>query len=275
MRRVRPGEPLHLSPRALTFLELDGIGFAAERGRFDPKTTSFVADELGPVFELGLLAKSKTLPWPGNDLWLAMNGISPLIGALSNRRHQWVCPSSRAVGVYRTFATPDEEGLSWVQFGLAIRAAAIAAGFSNNLAAQLVGAIGEMQDNIYQHSQAPQTGIVAFKARPGALEFVVCDSGIGVLKSLTSCSEFQDVAGHGEALRLTLSDGVSRHGRDSGRGLGYRPLFTGLANLRGVLRFRSGDYALTIEGENPGAIPAKLGQKTSLQGFFASVTCRC
>jgi hypothetical protein len=204
-----------------------------------------------------------------------MNGISGIIAALSDRAHQWVCPSTRALGVYRTYATPREEDLTWVQFGLAMQFGAVCAGFSRNVAAQLVGAIGEMQDNVYQHSQSPRTGIIAFRSRSGCFEFVVCDSGIGVLKSLTSCPDFRHVTDHGEALRLALSDGVSRHGRQSGRGLGYRPLFTGLANLRGALRFRSGDYALTIEGENPGILPSKLGQKPRLQGFFASVTCRC
>jgi hypothetical protein len=32
------------------------------------------------------------------------------------------------------------------------------------------------------------------------------------------------------------------------RGNGFRPLFQGLANLNGTLRFRSGDQALTMDG---------------------------
>lgn len=263
------------SLQPLTFSALDGLGFAAQRGRFDPATASFVVADLGPVFELGLLAKSKTLPWPGTSTWLSMDGIAPLITALSGRSHQWVCPNSRAAGVYRTYATPQEDDLHWVKFGVAIQFAAVSAGFSKNIAAQLVGAIGEMQSNIYEHSGAPQTGIVAFRGRSGTFEFVVCDSGIGVLQSLTSCPDFQGVIDHGEALQLTLSDGVSRYGRNSGRGLGFQPLFTGLANLNGALRFRSGDYALTIEGDNPQSLPARLWQKPRIQGFFASVTCRC
>ena len=263
------------TPQTLTFSELDGLGFAAERGRFDPSATSYIAADLGPVFELGLLAKSKTLPWPGNSTWLAMNGIQPLMTALSGRSHQWVCPASRAAGVYRTYATPQEDDLHWVKFGVALQFVAVSSGFARNVAAQLVGAIGEMQSNIYEHSQASQTGIVAFRGRHGTFEFVVCDSGIGVLQSLTSCPDFQGVIDHGEALQLTLSDGVSRYGRNSGRGLGFQPLFTGLANLNGALRFRSGDYALTIEGDNPQSIPARLWQKPKVQGFLASVTCRC
>ena len=204
-----------------------------------------------------------------------MNGIAPLISALANRNHQWVCPTTKAAGIYRTYATPQEDDLHWVKFGVAIQFAAVSAGFSRPVAAQLVGAIGEMQSNIYEHSRAPRTGIIAFRGKSGTFEFVVCDSGIGVLESLTTCAEFRGVTNYGEALQLTLSDGVSRYGGSSGRGLGFQPLFTGLANLSGALRFRSGDYALTIEGDDPRSLPARLWQKPTIQGFFASLTCRC
>ena len=78
---------------------------------------------------------------------------------------------------------------------------------------------------------------------------------------------------HGEALRLTLTDGVSRHGSGTGRGRGFRPLFIGIANLNGSLRFRSGDHALIIDGRNPSLMAARLAQKPTIGGFFASVKC--
>ncbi|MFN7541669.1 MAG: hypothetical protein ACK5TN_02585 [Acidobacteriota bacterium] len=262
-------------PAPLTFDAVDGIGFAAERERFNPSTLSLAADELGPLFELGLLAKSRLVRWPGRASWLSMNGLSPLMDALEQRKDRWICPATRGTALFRTSAAPSSDDQHWVEFCYAMQRAADAAGFASSPAAQLVGAIGEMQDNIYQHSGAPETGLVAFRATPGVLEWVVCDSGIGVLRSLTSCSEFAHVVDDGEALKLTLSDGVSRHGRASGRGLGYQPLFTGLANLRGSLRFRSGNYALTIEGVNPGTLPSKLAQKARLSGFLISVRCRC
>lgn len=259
----------------LTYTELDGIGFAAERGRFDPTRAHFVAHELGPVFELGLLARSRVIKWPGNSSWLIYDGLAPLGAALSSRSRQWICPTTRSSGVYRCRATPEEESDTWVQFSFAAQAAAIASGFGRDVAAQLVGALGEMQSNIHEHSQQATTGVVAFRGTPGVFEFVVCDRGIGVLKSLQACPAYSSLVDHGQALKLTLSDGVSRFGPNSGRGLGFRPLFTGLANLNGLLRFRSGDYALTIEGRNPGAIPSKLGQKPTVHGFLASVTCNC
>jgi hypothetical protein len=265
---------LNQTHRPLTFCELDGLAFAAERSRFNTDGLSLVANELGPVFELGLLAKSGLLPWPGTSTWLMLDGLRPLLDALSNRRHQWLCPNTRSTGIYRTYTTPPPGEPSWVEFGVATQYAVIGAGFPRDIAAQLVGAIGEMQSNIYEHSRSSRTGIVAFKAAPGVFEFVICDRGIGVLQSLRSCPEHAQLADHGQALRLVVSAGISRHGTNTGHGFGFHPLFTGLANLNGNLRFRSGDYALTMDGHNPVAIPAKLWQKPSINGFFIAVICR-
>jgi hypothetical protein len=269
------GEALNQSRPPFTYSDLDGLAFAAERSLFDPSSLSFAACDLGPVFELGLLAKSGLLPWPRGSSWLLLDGAEPVVTALSKRKHLWVCPNTRRIGLYRTYTAPQQDETHWVQFGVAAQYAAAQAGFSRDVTAQLVGAIGEMQSNIYEHSQASVTGIVTFRAAPGVFEFVVSDRGIGALESLKGCPAYSNLAGHGQALKLALTDGISRHGPLSGRGLGYRPLFRGLSNLNGALRFRSGDYALTIDGQNAGAIPAKLWQKPMLKGFFASVICHC
>ncbi len=70
-----------------------------------------------------------------------------------------------------------------------------------------------------------------------------------------------------------LKDGVSRYGKDTSHGNGFRALFRGLANLNGELRFRSGDQAVTIDGINPRNIPATTSEKVPLIGFVASVIC--
>lgn len=105
-------------------------------------------------------------------------------------------------------------------------------------------------------------------------EYGHSDRGIGVLENLRTCPDYAHIADHGEALRLALTDGVSRHGPQAKRGGGFRPLFVGLANLSGSLRFRSGDHALVIEGQRIEAMAAKTAQKALLQGFLASVVCR-
>jgi hypothetical protein len=88
--------------------------------------------------------------------------------------------------------------------------------------------------------KAANTGFVAFRAIPEAFEFVVADRDIGILNSLKTAAEYAHLTDHGHALRLALSEGCSRHGTAAGRGMGFRPLFIGLANLHAGLRFRSG-----------------------------------
>jgi anti-sigma regulatory factor (Ser/Thr protein kinase) len=261
----------------LTYSGLDGLAFAAERDLLPGPSGNhqFLVEGLGPFLEYLLLARAGLLSRPEQTPWLQLGATASLYRALSSHRHLWICPKTRRAGVYRTYARRPGDQTSWIQFCLAAQHAANSEGFVRAVAAQLVGAIGEMESNIYEHSEKPATGIIAFKATAGVFEFVVADCGIGVLRSLRTWVEYAELTDHGEALRLALTDGVSRFGRRSGRGYGFRPLFTGLANLNGMLRFRSGDHALTINGQNFGEIPMRLAKKTNMEGFLASVSCRC
>jgi hypothetical protein len=168
----------------------------------------------------------------------------------------------------------SDDDTALISFGLAAQKAAMSAGFHRRIAAQFAAALGEMIGNIYEHSGAPASGIAAFRAWDGEFEFVAVDHGMGVLKTLRTCSEYAQLSDHGQALRLALTDGVSRFGPQAKRGHGFRPIFVGLANLSGSLRFRSGDHALVIDGQKIDKMVAKTGQKPYLQGFLVSVACR-
>jgi hypothetical protein len=193
---------------------------------------------------------------------------------LRGGRGQWICPASRAVGFFRTAREWPEDDTEWVGFGLAAQKAAVVAGFHRRTAAQFAAALGEMVSNIYEHSRASESGIAAFRAGSGEFEFAVADGGVGVLDSLRTCPEHAHLDDHGQALRLALTDGVSRFGPKADRGRGFRPIFVGLANLSGTLRFRSGDHGLVIDGQSFDAVAGKTAQKVHLRGFFASVSCR-
>lgn len=262
-------------PHPLTFAEVDNLAFAAERGRLNGRapTMAFASIEIGPLIELTQLAAGGLLPPPDCNPWVVLDGAAGFYSALATTRNQWICPKSSATGFIRTLLGPYVGATDWTAFGLAAQKAAVATGFRGVVAAQLVGALGEMHSNIYEHSGASETGIAAFRASGGIFEFVVTDRGMGALASLRTCTEFAGLKSHGEALRLALTEGVSRFGTDARRGLGFRSLFVGLANINGALRFRSGDHALTIDGHNPSLKLARLTQKPSLGGFFASVKC--
>lgn len=256
------------------FNALDDIAFASERGRLTGRMLSpMVASDLGPVLELGQLAAIGLLPKPEQVESLSLDGVRSFYQALIGGRSHWMCPDSRRIGFLRGRSDPFADLTVWTAFGLAAQQAAVAAKFPKRVAAQLVAALGELHSNLYEHSGAPETGIVAFRAGQNCFELVVTDRGIGVRESLRSCAEYASLQDHGEALRLALTDGVSRHGQNVDRGHGFRPLFIGLANLNGSLRFRSGDHALMINGRSPSLMTARQAEKPAIEGFLASVIC--
>lgn len=152
--------------------------------------------------------------------------------------------------------------------------AAEAINFPASLAQALLGALGELEDNINLHSEKAASGILVYSTDSGMLEFVVSDTGIGVLESLRKNSEFSTLNDSGTALSIAIADGNSRFDRTSGHGLGIGQLFRALAGYEGEVRFRSGDHALTLSGRNPGQNGTlKLARKANLAGLTISVIC--
>ena len=260
--------------RPLTFAALDGLAFAAERGRLARTAPVSFDGSMGPLLEWLRLAETGLLPPPDTVPWMSLGTAAPVVAALRSNHQEWVCPATRSAGFFRMSPEWPENDGAWVGFGLAGQKAAVHAGFHKQTAAQFIGAMGELVDNIHEHSGAPGTGIAVFRADERGFEFAVADSGIGILESLRSGCEYRDLSDHGAALQMALTDGVSRHGAEAKRGHGFRPIFVGLANLSGLLRFRSGDHALVIDGQKIERIAAKVVQKVSINGFIASVSCR-
>ena len=247
------------------FTVLDDLAFASERKRLDGHLSPlFVAREIGPILELARLAEKPRL---------TLDGLAPMMRALDSGRARWVCPQCHLTGFLRMSPSYPQDENMWTGFCLTTQKAATAIGFPKATATQFIAAIRELYSNIYEHSQAPGTGVVAFRAHPDRFEFVVSDGGVGVLESLRNGMEYENLRDHGKALRLALTDGISQFGSKSGRGLGFRTLFVGLANLNGALRFRSGNHALLIDGHNPSLMNARVAPKTTLRGFLVSVSC--
>jgi hypothetical protein len=136
---------------------------------------------------------------------------------------------------------------------------------------QICGAVEEMVDNIYEHSEAPDTGVVAFYGSPEYVEVSVGDAGIGVLSSLRSNPKFSYLRDTGTAMAEALKDGNSRYGPGEDRGYGFGTLFRALNSLDAELRFRSGDYALEITGRSPSLRNPRILQKGELRGFVVTL----
>lgn len=267
-----------VEPQELTHEFANGVLAALRKGRARREDVPrlAVAHEIGPAIELAVAlsenpaAGLRQLPCsPGKNL-------AALAEAISRHRPVWTSRSGRGIGFYRTLDEPEvRDETHYTVFRLRAQQAAETSGFSKRTSQALVGAMGEIEGNIYEHSGQHRSGLVAFQGGPGAFTFVVADVGMGVLASLRQSPQFGMLDDHGEALRLALTDGVSRFSHaDPMRGMGFHDLFVGLASLRGSLRFASGDHALVIDGHAPSLAAHRLVQKEMGRGFVVSVTCR-
>lgn len=257
-------DPASLLP--LTADRLDALGALSFAGRATDGR-AFATAEFGAYMEWSWLRAA------GSQLGTLAR--SPPFEEFHNRMRsgldRWMIRASPARGFIRVRrAHADTENAAWTQFRYELQRAAVSAGFSPTWAKQIVGAVGELEDNIQCHSRDPASGILAYWIADSTLEIVVLDRGIGVLRSLRQCDEFAYLLDHGTALKMALQDGTSRYGSASGRGWGFHELFVGLANSKARLRFRSGDHLLTLEGRTD--LPAaRLRQSASGSGFLISV----
>lgn len=229
-----------------------------------------VAEELIPFVEWSCLRAS----WHTLHRIVAVGPLLGLATSLQSGQTFWAPNSSHGLGFIRVRRQhADVDNPAWLAFCRRFESAAISSGLQVRTAKQLTGAMGELEDNIHWHSERPQSGFVAFMARKGLFEFVVLDRGIGVLASLKRAPEFAEISDDGVALELAVAEGNSRFGRESRRGYGFSDLFLGVAQQRALLRFRSGDHVLELDGSEALNPTARRRQLARTQGFMIAVRC--
>jgi hypothetical protein len=251
---------------ALTLNVLDDLLLAHERGRL-PAVRLVPGPCLGSIVEL----LHFSLEHDGALTYRASDETAAIQRAYEIRRPVYLHDQSMGFVTARRARYKDGDTY-WTAFQVAMHKAALAAGFPSLLARGLVGAMDEMQNNIRDHSEAIDTGLIAYRVTGDRVEWVVADRGICVLNSLKS-GAFTSIADSGEALKVALTDGRSRFGSGKGRGYGFRELFKALGARNGSLRFRSGDHALTISGLSPSLNRARLQQRAHVSGFAVTVVC--
>lgn len=220
---------------------------------------SYLPTTLGPLVEFLLLMSAGVIPSSGLQ-WLRDRQIASFLKAWCDGGSAWFSQTAH-FGFIRTQKASDAWEIASVDFLMKVqRAAQKTSRLPGMIPGQMAAAILELAGNVEEHSAAPETGIIAFRATAGVFEFVVADQGIGILRSLRGSPEFLTLDDHGRAMELALTDGVSRF-QDPHRGHGFRPIFQGLTNLNGYLRFRSGDHAIIMDGTTPSLATAQLSQK--------------
>jgi hypothetical protein len=254
---------------------LDDLALAVDRRSVDPQDhlTSTRPEKLGPLVELAVQSRTQGFA----SLSINKMRSCPIVDAVRAATDgvEGGAESVPQLGVIRTdrdFQADDQT--QWYLFCRRAQQAAEAVGIPRIVAKQLVGALREIEENVHRHSQRSNDGLVGYRAGDDEFEFVVADSGVGVLRSLASHPDYAHLRDWGTAIRLAIADGNSRYGRDSGHGYGFHDLFVGLSNLGSSLRFRSGDHALTIADDTPTSSSGRLEQKAFFQGFLIAISCR-
>ena len=259
---------------AATFDVADDLLWQAEAGRLAGRgaITLKRSGHIGPLVELALAARAA--PTTYSSVTVAPPFFHRVLQGLAARRISG--GGARDIAGVFPLARLDPAGddSHWHQWVSHAENAAVASGLARGLVSGLMGALGELQENVYQHSGRPESGLVAYATLNGMFEFVVADAGVGVLASLRQNPEFAHLDDSGQALRVAVSDGASRHGRASGRGYGIGQLFRALAHDSAELRFRSGDHALRLWGDAPSLSGQyEVAQKARLEGLIVTVRC--
>lgn len=257
----------------LSYDTVDSLSLAFARNRPIAPRKLTVGPRVGPLIEWLRLANVGRLENPASSNLLNFGRSEKFLSAISNNQILWLQPETEFVGLFRPTSASYVDSQAWYKFSLAGQKAAKAGGFDQPTAARLIAASQELVSNIHEHSGAQETALIAYSSCPNMFEFVVCDCGKGILSTLKSAPEFAELTDEGKALELALTEGVSRFGTKAGRGFGFRPIFTGLSNMGGHLRFKSGDHALTISGGKFQLPLAQISQRISTPGFYASVLC--
>ena len=117
-------------------------------------------------------------------------------------------------------------------------------GFPTRLARGLAGGVAEMVDNIWQHAETTDPGLLVYHLLRRRFSFSVADIGVGVLASLRKNPRYKWLDSSMEAIGYAIKPGVS--GSDGG-GMGFPSLLHALADLWGKARIRSGEASLTID----------------------------
>ena len=162
----------------------------------------------------------------------------------------------------------------WFKFVQSVKDAVKTAGFPHESEGLFAAGIGELVNNIAEHSERGCTGYVVLSAvENGVFEFVVADKGIGVLESLRTNPNYSAVSDSGMALEEILKPGVSRHINEADRGNGFKNVVNGLANLGNTMRFRSGDHARVYARSDLANLKVHTAQKSRVEGFLITVNC--
>lgn len=200
-------------------------------------------------------------PWRFAQAWIQSDDkLERAWSALNVRASVQVDDHGVAPWEIAAVTEPTRLGLFTQRFKKSLQALG---GFSHEMSMALAGALGEMADNVLQHSgpspSDPAPGIAAFEVFSARFEFAVADTGRGLLESLRGNPAWRGLKGEREALRAAMLNGATRR-IGLGPGTGFSTAIRALADLRGHVRVRSADAYLDVDGGDPSRRVGSEGQ---------------
>ena len=256
-----------------------------ERIENDQEISSIVASLRGAtlpgLMEYGCLRKALVNSIPSLPPAIVSSTIgkalSAVPSALGLRTVGAARPARRRIDVqpaeFYVASSEDDLEDNWKAFSIRFARSAEKVGLKKLVANGLRASLHEMTENALIHSQSDIPVLVGYRVLEGTAQFCVADVGIGVLASLQSCSDFSHLRFDHQAIKEALRDGVSRLGRNRG-GMGFPQVFKSLAEQWGVLRFRSGEGCIVMDGTDLETDRGSEHFPPGLPGFQVTVTCR-
>jgi len=264
----------------LRSLDVDGVLHLAAQGRIGaipmpPTATLGAACEFACALEAWHRTGQRDLETEGMALVAACPPLALALNALRRPANEAPCNEFGApeLEFWNIRSADDVCDTASALYLDRFRRSLDRAGFHTRVAHALSKALAEMADNIVAHSLAPGGalhGLIAYHVDTGWMSFAAADIGCGVLASLRSSSEWSALSTAEQALDAAVRTGASRR-IGEGPGTGFGTVHRSIASLNGVLRFRSDDAQLTLDG-SAGSLRARGRRVARLGGLQVTVT---
>ncbi|MBG9388380.1 hypothetical protein [Caenimonas aquaedulcis] len=259
------------------FRRLDTAALAADHGvEFEKAAAAdLVINSLGPILEVASLAQSSASWSKFAKERLPRHIATPLRNARKSPLQTFTCNQAEQAAGFMCLDAVSADAFrpALLAFDTEARRMMKFKRNGSQTKGLVCGAVGEMLDNVFEHSGAPRTGIVGFLGTPEYLDISVSDAGMGVMASLRQNPAYAYLSDAGMALALAVRDGTSRFSTTAdgeGRGHGFSTLFRGLNSLDAEIRLRSGDYSLEVSGKALMERAPTISQKARLPGLVVT-----
>ena len=250
--------------------DMDSFAFSLEGKRKGTFGVDVSAAPLEVLLEMSI--RRRQLRCDGLDIKVC--GQSAYLSLLRETSVDHRPTTTDSCGVFRFTGTPNAKTLEGMSEFLVRSSKPIEqARIPLSARQRLLGSLGELMDNVFEHSGFAENALAGYWIREKTLQIGVADNGQGVLRAYHQQPGWSQVADAGDALTLAVVDNRSRYGVGS-RGTGFRNLVAALRSLDVTLRVSSDDASIETDPRGADAHKFLIREKTPLIGFVVAATIK-